>query len=133
MQTFLGKVASAVLEKHGDNLRNVVVILPTRRACLYFRKHLSEQITAPVWSPEIVAINDFILSISAATIPDDLELVAELYSVYSNYSPGESFDSFYPWGKMLLKDFDEVDRWLVNSEKIFATLSGLKDIDDQFG
>lgn len=133
MQTFLGKVANEVLVKHGDNLRNVVVILPTRRACLYFRKHLSGKIKTPVWSPEIVAINDFILSVSAATIPDDLELVAELYSIYAEHFPGESFDSFYPWGKMLLKDFDEVDRWLVNAEKIFATLSGMKDIDEQFG
>jgi len=133
MQTFLAKVAAEVLSKHKDNLQHVVVVLPTRRACLFFRKHLSEQISNPVWSPEIVAINDFILNVSSVTVPDDIELIAELYSVFQNYFPGESFDSFYPWGKILLGDFDEIDRWLVSAEKIFATLASMKEIDERFG
>ena len=64
MQTFLGKVAAAVLTKHKAQLQQVVVVLPTRRACLFFRRELSEQISNPVWSPQVIAINDFILSIT---------------------------------------------------------------------
>jgi RecB family exonuclease len=132
MQTFLGKVATEVLQHYKADIRNVVVVLPTRRACLYFKKHLSEQVASPVWSPEIVAINDFILSLTGATVPDDLELIAELYFVFQKYFPGESFDNFFPWGKMLLKDFDEIDRWMIDAKKILSTLSGMKSIDAQF-
>ncbi|MBK5286224.1 MAG: PD-(D/E)XK nuclease family protein [Bacteroidia bacterium] len=133
MKSFLARVAAEVLSNHKDNLRHVVVVLPTRRACLFFRKHLGEQISNPVWSPEIVAINDFILSVSSVTVPDDIELIAELYNVYRKYFPDESFDSFYPWGKIMLGDFDEIDRWLVNAEHIFSTIAGMREIDEQFG
>jgi len=133
MKSFLSKVAAEVLKNHKDNLRHVVVVLPTRRACLFFRKHLSESISDPVWSPEIVAINDFILSVSSVTVPDDIELIAELFSVYKKYFLDESFDSFYPWGKILLGDFDEIDRWLVNASTIFSTIAGMREIDEQFG
>ena len=133
MESFLGKVASEVLLHYKDEIHRVMVVLPTRRACMFFRKELTAKITSPALSPEILSINDFILSLSPLTVPDRSELITLLYLVYKNHFPQESFDNFYPWGTMLLNDFDETDRWLCNAQKLFSTLSSIKDIDEKFG
>ena len=133
MESFLGKVAAAVLSHYKDEIHKAIVVLPTRRACLFFRKELSSRLTAPALSPEIFAVNDFILSLSPLTVPDKTELITLLYLVYKKHFPEEDFDNFYPWGRMLLKDFDETDRWLCPAEKLFSTLKDLKDIDEKFG
>src|ERR1041385_3251338 len=130
MESFLGKVAAAVLSHYKDEIHKAIVVLPTRRACLFFRKELSSRLTALALSPEIFAVNDFILSLSPLTVPDKTELITLLYLVYKKHFPEEDFDNFYPWGRMLLKDFDETDRWLCPAEKLFSTLKDLKDIDE---
>jgi RecB family exonuclease len=133
MESFLGKVASEVLLHYKDEIHRTIVVLPTRRACLFFRKELSSRLSSPALSPEIFAVNDFILSLSPFTVPDRTELITLLYLVYKKHFPQEDFDKFYPWGGMLLNDFDETDRWLCNAEKLFSTLKALKDIDEKFG
>lgn len=44
----------------------------------------------------------------------------------------EPFDRFYFWGDMLLRDFDEVDKYLVNAPLLFRDLSQLKELDESF-
>ena len=58
----------------------------------------------------------------------------ELYKVYSKLknSP-ETFDDFYFWGDMLLDDFDDVDKYLVNAYLLFRNVLDIKNIDQQFG
>lgn len=133
MESFLGKVASEVLLHYKDENYRVIVVLPTRRGCMFFRKELNDRISSPTLSPEILSINDFILSLSPFAVPDRTELITLLYLIYKKHFPQEHFDNFYPWGGMLLSDFDEVDRWLCNAEKMFSTLRDLKDIDEKFG
>ncbi|HCR54970.1 MAG TPA: PD-(D/E)XK nuclease family protein [Cytophagales bacterium] len=44
----------------------------------------------------------------------------------------EPFDRFYFWGDMLLRDFDEVDKYMVNAQLMFKDLSKLKELDETF-
>jgi hypothetical protein len=62
-----------------------------------------------------------------------MTLLLDLYEVYREIIPvKESFDHFYFWGEMLLKDFDEVDKYLVNGDDLFVSLKNLKEIDARF-
>ena len=45
----------------------------------------------------------------------------------------ESFDNFFFWGDILLNDFDDIDKYLVNNSLIYKNLSDIKTIDKQFG
>ncbi|HEU5289118.1 MAG TPA: PD-(D/E)XK nuclease family protein [Cyclobacteriaceae bacterium] len=44
----------------------------------------------------------------------------------------EPFDQFYFWGDMLVRDFDEVDKYMVNADLLFKDLSNQKELDSSF-
>ena len=44
----------------------------------------------------------------------------------------EPFDKFYFWGDMLLRDFDEADKYLINAKQLFLDLSHQKELDSTF-
>lgn len=136
MKPFLLEIAEATVKEH-PFLENVTLVFPNRRAILYFRKYLSQLISKPAFSPRLLTIEDFVTSLSALRLPDKLELIHRLYKVYYNViNPGstgtESFDHFYFWGDMLLRDFDETDRYLVNAGYLFRDLSHQKELDSSF-
>ena len=133
MITFLDKLVEDLLVKHGDDLSQLCLVFPTRRAGLYFKKRYSSRLTVPAWSPAVFSIEDFVQSLCPYQEGDPLDLAFELYKVYKNYFPGESFDKFYPWGVMLLKDFNDVDSALAEGGKLFSSVTDLKSIEEKFG
>jgi hypothetical protein len=42
----------------------------------------------------------------------------------------ESFDEFYFWGEMMLGDFDDLDKYLVDVEMIFKNIRDLKELEE---
>ncbi|MFN3840323.1 MAG: PD-(D/E)XK nuclease family protein [Cyclobacteriaceae bacterium] len=132
MTSFLHDIAKELLESKKP-LNRYTLVFPNRRAILYFRKHLSSLIPKPVFSPVMLTIEEFISGFSTLKIPDRLELVYRLYAAYCKVvKTEESFDRFYFWGEMLLRDFDEIDKYLVNAEHLFKDLTNLKELDARF-
>ena len=57
-------------------------------------------------------------------------MLFSLYAIYVRQSGSEeTFDEFLYWGDMLLNDFDDIDKYIVNSEQLFSNLSDLKALD----
>jgi hypothetical protein len=109
-------------------------VFPNRRAGLYFIKYLASGIEKPVWSPSTLTINDLFRSYSSLQIAGNEILLFELYKVYRNLKkPVETFDEFYYWGDMLLNDFDDVDKYMVDAKMLFRNVLDIKNIDSQFG
>lgn len=131
-KTFIQQVLDHFLENHPDHAEDICVVFPTRRAGLFFKKEFASRINKPVFSPSVTGIQDFIVSLTSYQIPDKLTLIFELFQVYKKYFPDEGFDRFYQWGQMLLKDYDEIDRYLVNAPKLFSNIQDLHDIDHAF-
>ena len=44
----------------------------------------------------------------------------------------EDFALFYPWGELMLKDFDDIDKYMLNASKVFETVTDLQQIDRDF-
>jgi hypothetical protein len=139
MKPFLQELAELVYKQYGSSLSEVTMVFPNRRAILYFRKHLSELLSKPAFSPSLVTIEDFIAGFSVLKIPDKLELIYQLQRVYNEVvrssAPAEQLggmDQFYFWGDMLLRDFDEIDKYLVNAVQLFKDLSHQKELDSSF-
>ncbi|MDQ2657942.1 MAG: PD-(D/E)XK nuclease family protein, partial [Bacteroidota bacterium] len=141
MKTFLEEVAENIHRDH-PKLEHVTVVFPNRRASLYFRKHLSSLISKPAFAPRILAIEDFFTHFSKLQVPEKLVLVAALFQSYTkvmNSNPAGSdaeaiahLEDFYFWGEMLLRDFDEVDKYLIPAEQLFKDLSHQKELDSSF-
>jgi CRISPR/Cas system-associated exonuclease Cas4 (RecB family) len=137
MKPFLKELAEKIY-KANPQIELVTLVVPNRRAALYFRKYLSELLNKPSFAPEIITIEDFISKFSTLLVPDKLKLIHELYKVYQQTIQGEAtetaepFDQFYFWGEMLLRDFDEADKYMVNVEHLFKDLSHQKELDSNF-
>ena len=132
MTSFLFDTAQKVVSLH-PGLEEVTLVFPNRRAILFFRKHLGQLLRKPAFSPNMLTVEEYIAGFSLSKVPDKLELVHRLYGAYmQTVDMQESFDRFYYWGEMLLRDFEEIDKYLVNAEMLFRDLSHQKELDAGF-
>ncbi|PLX15893.1 MAG: hypothetical protein C0597_08335 [Marinilabiliales bacterium] len=133
MDTFLKHIAQDLYSRYNDKISDLCIVFPNRRASLYFKKYLSELTEKPMWSPTTITINELMEEISGLSVADNIKLLFELYTIYKIIKKSEeSFDDFYYWGEMMLNDFDDIDKYLVNPEDLFKNLKSLKSIQDQF-
>ena len=135
MKAFLRQVAESWYAA-GD-IRRMCFIFPNRRSLAFFRKYLSETVAersaVPVEAPELFTVNDFFYKVTGATAAGRVTLLLELYRCYCRVFPAhESLDDFIFWGDVLLQDFDDVDKYLVDPEKLFTNVSDIKDMRDSF-
>ena len=131
--SFIDEIAEKLLKDYSDNLEDLTIIFPNRRAGLFFTKALANKISNPIWSPAIISFEDFVYSMMDSTPSDNLSLLLDLHDVFKRISGfDETFDKFYFWGDMLLKDFNEIDKNLVNAKSMFTTIKNLKEIDVEF-
>ena len=128
MATFVEEVASRLYDKYGDEVSSLTLVMPSKRARLFFAEALAKVAVRPVWEPTYTSIDDLMCRQSGLVKADKLRLVAELYKVYSLYHE-ESFDEFYHWGEVLLADFDMVDKYLVDASQLFSNISDLKELE----
>ena len=64
---------------------------------------------------------------------EPLELLFCLYRCnQSVLNRAETFDEFYYWGEVLLGDFDDVDKYLVDAKMLYANILEIKEIDALF-
>lgn len=133
MESFLKDTASSILQEYRD-LHNLVLVLPNRRAGLFFTQHLGQLIDQATWMPQVKTIEDLFFQLAGQRPADDLTLIFELYRVYQKIHPQpETFDRFYFWGEMILKDFNDLDQFMVNAGKLYHQLSELKELESDLG
>lgn len=133
MQPFLQKIASKYYEEHGAKIADFTFVFPNRRAGLFFQKYLSEKIEKPIFSPQITTISDCFLSASELNLSDRATELFTLFDLFIKHSKSEEkFDTFVFWGEMLLTDFNDVDKYIVDATQLYANIKGLKEIDSLF-
>ncbi len=132
-RSFIDELTEKLLIDYSGRLEDLTIIFPNRRAGLFFTKALAGKIKNPIWSPSIISFEDFVYSMMNHTPGDNLSLLIDLYDVFRKVTGfDESFDKFYFWGDMLLKDFNEIDKNLVKVKSLFTTIKNLKEIDVEF-
>jgi hypothetical protein len=130
---FLENTAHYFKQELYPGLEQVLVLVPNKRTALFLEKELIKIIPQPFIMPRIKTIEEFISQYSTFAEGDLLELNLTLYKVFKNHlGIYESFDQFYYWGEMLLRDFSDIDKNLVNAEELFRLIDDLKEIDKQF-
>ncbi len=129
MTGFLQQVAERLYHEYGDGISSLRILLPNRRARLFFSDALASITESPVWQPDYISIDDVMGEFTDLKAGDHVRLMVELYKVYSAYHQ-ESFDSFYFWGEMLLSDFDSIDKYMVDARMLFSNISDLKELEN---
>lgn len=127
MNAFLKHVAEDIYEKYGNRLADKAIVFPNKRAGLFFNEYLKNISAEPLWSPAYLTINELFEECSELVEGDTILLVSKLYKEYcKNTQSNEPLDKFYYWGEMLIKDFDDIDKNLVDVEKLFTNLKELR-------
>ena len=131
MITFLEETLAKIKEETSA-LSELVIILPSKRACGFLLNHLKSSADKTFFPPKISSIEDFIQEISNLKIIDPTELLFESYKVYlkviSNQEK-DSFEVYSSWATPLLNDFNEIDRHLISTNSFFNYLSTIKNIN----
>lgn len=129
MQSFLEEVLTEVLkDKHP--LSETIFILPSKRAGVFLRNIISKTATKSLFAPEISSIEGFVEKISGLSYASNSEQLFSLYNAYLATIKGEkeTFLSFSKWGQTLLQDFNEIDRYLIDTNKLFSNLSAIQQL-----
>ena len=133
MQSFLQLVAHDLYAKIGNDLSRTVLVFPNKRANLFFNEYLAGESDQPIWSPAAMSISDLFRKLSVQKAGDPIRLVCKLYKVFREETESqETLDDFYFWGELLISDFDDVDKNLVDADKLFSNLQDLKNLMDDY-
>jgi CRISPR/Cas system-associated exonuclease Cas4 (RecB family) len=131
LETFLEKSARYIFEKYADVqvLESLCIVVPTRRAGYFFKRALAQCSNRPFLAPEVVAIDDFVSQRCGVEISDNVSLLFELYDIFKQVDKNITFDRYLQWGTMLLRDFDQIDQFLVDSDYLFNYITEAKAIE----
>lgn len=108
---------------------------PNRRSALFFSRHLQEAFGGACCLPSFITINELFGRFSNRQIADRTTLQFRLFEVYDKLSlrsVKETFDQFVFWGDLILADYEDVDKYLVDADRLFANVRDLKEIDARF-
>lgn len=133
MVPFLKQVAERYYRE--CDVSGMCFVFPNRRSMAFFRKYLSEAVEGkPLISPEMYTVNDFFFRLSGTCSADRVTLLIELYESYRKLNPkAESLDEFIFWGDIILGDFNDIDKYLVDPSRLYANVSDFKAMQDTFG
>jgi hypothetical protein len=131
MKPFLEKIADRLLRKYPITMEGAAVVLPSKRAVVFLKHYLSQKIDKPIFLPEFYSIEEFIEKLSGLQVLDNISLQFRLYQAYIKSPPKkiDSFDDFLKWSNVLLHDFNEIDRSLVDATSIYLNLKDVKELD----
>lgn len=133
MERFLSQCARYIYSKHGKQLKDLCLVFPNRRAGVFFTHYLQQELNDAVIGPKIITVNELFSTHTELKKGEKLQLISLLYDVFVKHTKtSETFDEFYFWGEILLADFNDIDRYMVNARDLFTNIADLKEIDNLF-
>ena len=132
MDPFLKQVAQHYYDGH--QIEHTCFVFPNRRSLVFFKKYLGGMVRErPLLAPRMYTINDFFYKVYNVHATDKLHLLLELYECYKELNPeAEPLDDFIFWGDVILSDFDDIDKYLVDARGLFRNVSDFKEIQDTY-
>lgn len=132
MKPFLQQVANLFYREKGSNIENTIFVFPGRRASVFFQQYLSMQAKNAFFAPMCYTLSDFFQALAPEYEKEDrIALLFKLYRCYLSLTQSnESFDSFMSFGEILLKDFNDIDNYLVDAKHIYSNIASLKELED---
>ena len=131
MQTFLNQLAIHSIQKYPNNLGDLTLVLPNRRAIVFLKEAFKQNMKKGGWLPTFYSLEDFISTIGEYQQLDSIDLIFELFQIHKEVEKvaSENFEDFMSWGTTLLQDFNEIDRYLVNGKELFSFLTEAKALE----
>ncbi|NND16520.1 MAG: PD-(D/E)XK nuclease family protein [Eudoraea sp.] len=130
MRRFLEEVLEDLSKIH-DSFEDLIFILPNKRAGTFLLKALATITGKTTFAPKIHSIESFVQEVSGLDYAPPITQLFELYNVYRELKPAnaDSFVDFTQWASPLLQDFNELDRYMVDANKLFDHLAAIHELN----
>jgi len=129
--TFTDKIADYLFENKID-FSHLTIVLPSERAKKYISTSIFNRYQKPIFAPRMITMDQWVKSYSPETIIDKTRALIQLFTIQLKEAKTEedrSFDEFLNWGTILLSDFNEIDRYLLDANEVFKNLADIKEIE----
>ena len=114
-------------------LEHLTIVLPSERLKKYIASSLFKQYGHAIISPKMITIDQWVKSYSPETVIDQTRSLLRLFEIQlknAKTMEDASFDEFFTWGTILLSDFNEIDRYLLDADQVFRNLADIKEIEN---
>ena len=137
MHAFLRSIADGYFRAEGMDLNRYTFVFPNSRSAKYFTHYLSQNKTFEGRDLKTITLTmaEFCEKGARLKRASQNKLLMTVYAAYCKVSrqhnpdfTPEEFDRFRFWAEMLIKDFDEIDRYMVNPTEIFRNVADYKEI-----
>lgn len=127
MIPFLRQIAEIYYKEQGSNISDTCFVFPSRRAGKFFIEHLKNISKENILTPECLTISEFFDTLSPEFEKEEkIGLLFHLYDSYKKITGSkETFNEFIGIGEIILKDFNDIDNYLVSAEYIFSNIEEL--------
>lgn len=129
---FVDHIADYIHSNELD-LEHLTIVLPSERLKKYIGSALFEHYGRPIIAPKMVTIDHWVKSYSPETVIDTTRALLRLFEIQLKNAKtieDASFDEFFTWGTILLSDFNEIDRYLLDADQVFRNLADIKEIEN---
>lgn len=129
--TFLASVAKDLMVRFGKDMTKVAVVFPNKRARLFMNEEFLTLADTPMWAPQYATIGELFGRITGDNVMEPIPAVCTLYNIYKGLmgDKAETLDMFWGWGEIMLSDFDDIDKHLVNADALFLNAKELGDME----
>ena len=79
--TFLEQIVQELKQEFGNDISELTLIVPTRRAVVFLRQALAKAYQQTLWAPRMMSIQDFVRQTDGRQFPDVMPLVLSSISV----------------------------------------------------
>ena len=128
MTPFLKQIAEIYYKEQGSNISDTCFVFPSRRAGKFFIEHLKNISKENILAPECLTISEFFDTLSPKFEKE--EKIGLLFHLYDSYKKvtgyEESFNEFIGLGEIILKDFNDIDNYLVDAKYMFLNIEELE-------
>lgn len=139
MTPFLKQVAEAYTSKNASELIDYCFVFPNKRCSAFFRNYITEAAPRATLLPYMTDIDNFVMSLTKMVKMTNIKLLFILFEAYQqilkkngNEENDVTFDRFITWGEMVLNDFNDIDRYMVDTEQIFKNIKFFREISANF-
>lgn len=137
--SFLASVADYYCSAQTD-LSGLTMVFPNKRAAMFMRKYFRERLRGVAFMPRMVSVSYFTqIMAGGSQLASPSEQLFTLYDCYRRVlrrhgreEDIRDFDTFIFWGIVILRDFDDADAYMVDTEMLFRNLRDEKEIASNY-
>ena len=132
MEAFLKESLRTIVTKHPNDLSEITLVFNNRRPALFVKHYLREILDGTYFLPRTIVFDDLVSELGDTELVPNEFLVFELYDIHRRVNPADqrTLEQFMPMADMMLADFSEIDRYMVNVADLYGNLHDLKEIGE---